>query len=261
MLTNEIINQIYMHETHPKYSRPVRILFYVIGFALFNFSIYLVIHAQDFMPAAAQMLVVIAIFGEARSKRGFSTQYIQDLVDKLTTINLMISDIKDNRVRVEITKEFNYYIDLIIDRPNAVSQFELNKLLNDIKLQIAEEEEAERQGYHFTTEEEFEEQRRAEEEAFQRRKAEYRRQQQEEKEEKRRKQQEERQKTAQRKINYFDKCFTMDDLNKRRKELLRQYHPDNHKNILEKEQCEQIAKEINEAYTEAKDKILNDFTY
>lgn len=257
MLTDEIINQIYSNEMHPKYGEFGKTVLYALAIALANFTIHTLAN-QEFIQAAIQAIVVIGIIREARSKIGYNPIYIQELVSKLTEINLLIANIKDNRARVKIIKEFNYYIDLIVDRPNSVSKLELNKLLNDIKLQIAKENEEERQGYNFYTdeqfEEEFEEQRHREEEAFQKRKEENKRQQ-----EKKKEQEEKRNDEKNRKKSYFDKCYSLNELNKRKKDLLKMYHPDNHSNELEKKQCEQISKEINEAFIEAKNTLLNDF--
>ena len=257
MLTDEIINQIYSNEMHPKYGEFGKTVLYTLAIALANFTIHTLAN-QEFIQAAIQAIVVIWFICEARSKIGYNPIYIQELVSKLTEINLLIANIKDNRARVKIIKEFNYYIDLIVDRPNSVSKLELNKLLNDIKLQIAKENEEdrqeERQWYNFYTEEEFEEQRHREEEAFQKRKDENKRQQ-----EKKKEQEEKRNDEKNRKKSYFDKCYSINELNKRKKELLKMYHPDNHSNELEKKQCEQISKEINEAFVEAKNALLNDF--
>ena len=125
-------------------------------------------------------------------------------------------------------------------------------------MQIAKENEEERQGYNFYTdeqfEEEFEEQRHREEEDFQKRKEENKRQQDEKE-----RQKEKRNDEKNRKKSYFDKCYSLNELNKRKKDLLKMYHPDNHNNGLEKEQCEQISKEITEAFVEAKNTLLNDF--
>ena len=265
MLTDEIINQIYSNEMHPKYGEFGKTILYALAIALANFTIHTLAN-QEFIQAAIQAIVVIWFICEARSKIGYNPIYIQELVSKLTEINLLIANIKDNRARVKIIKEFNYYIDLIVDRPNSVSKFELNKLLNDIKLQIAEENEEERQedrqedrqeerqGYNFYTEEEFEEPRHREEEAFQKRKEENKRQQDEKD-----RQKEKRNDEKNRKKSYFDKCYSLNELNKRKKDLLKMYHPDNHSNELEKKQCEQISKEINEAFVEAKNTLLNDF--
>lgn len=257
MLTDEIINQIYSNEMHPKYGEFGKTVLYTLAIALANFTIHTLAN-QEFIQAAIQAIVVIWFICEARSKIGYNPIYIQELVSKLTEINLLIANIKDNRARVKIIKEFNYYIDLIVDRPNSVSKLELNKLLNDIKLQIAEEDEEERQGYNFYTdeqfEEEFEEERHHEEEAFQKRKEENKRQQDEKE-----RQREKRNDEKNRKKSYFDKCYSLNELNKRKKDLLKMYHPDNHSNELEKKQCEQISKEINEAFVEAKNTLLNDF--
>lgn len=261
MLTDEIINQIYSNEMHPKYGEFGKTVLYTLAIALANFTIHTLAN-QEFIQAAIQAIVVIWFICEARSKIGYNPIYIQELVSKLTEINLLIANIKDNRARVKIIKEFNYYIDLIVDRPNSVSKLELNKLLNDIKLQIAKENEEERQedrqedrqGYNFYTEEEFEEQRHREEEAFQKRKEENKRQQDEKE-----RQREKRNDEKNRKKSYFDKCYSLNELNKRKKDLLKMYHPDNHSNGLEKEQCEQISKEITEAFVEAKNALLNDF--
>ena len=257
MLTDEIINQIYSNEMHPKYGEFGKTVLYTLAIALANFTIHTLAN-QEFIQAAIQAIVVIWFICEAMSKIGYNPIYIQELVSKLTEINLLIANIKDNRARVKIIKEFNYYIDLIVDRPNSVSKLELNKLLNDIKLQIAKENEEERQedrqGYNFYTEEEFEEQRHREEEAFQKRKEENKRQQDEKE-----RQKEKRNDEKNRKKSYFDKCYSLNELNKRKKDLLKMYHPDNHSNELEKKQCEQISKEINEAFVEAKNTLLNDF--
>ena len=257
MLTDEIIDQIYSNELHPKYGKFGKTVLYALAIALANFTIHTLAN-QEFIQAAIQAIVVIGFICEARSRRGYNPIYIQELVNKLTEINLLIANIKDNRARVEIIKEFNYYIDLIVDRPNSVSKFELNKLLNDIKLQIAEENEEERQGYNFYTDEEFEEefekQRQNEEEAFQKRKEENKRKQNEKD-----RQEEKRKDEDNRKKSYFNKCYSLNELNKRKKDLLKMYHPDNHSNELEKEQCEQISKEINEAFVEAQNALLNDF--
>ena len=257
MLTDKIIDQIYSNEMHPKYGELGKTVLYALAIALANFTIHTLAN-QEFIQAAIQAIVVIWFICEARSKIGYNPIYIQELVSKLTEINLLIANIKDNRARVKIIKEFNYYIDLIVDRPNSVSKFELNKLLNDIKLQIAEENEEDRQedrqGYNFYTEEEFEEQRHREEEAFQKRKEENKRQQDEKE-----RQKEKRNDEKNRKKSYFNKCYSLNELNKRKKDLLKMYHPDNHSNELEKKQCEQISKEINEAFVEAKNALLNDF--
>ena len=257
MLTDEIINQIYSNEMHPKYGEFGKTVLYTLAIALANFTIHTLAN-QEFIQAAIQAIVVIWFICEARSKIGYNPIYIQELVSKLTEINLLIANIKDNRARVKIIKEFNYYIDLIVDRPNSVSKLELNKLLNDIKLELAEEDEEERQGYNFYTdeqfEEEFEEERHHEEEAFQKRKEENKRQQDEKE-----RQREKRNDEKNRKKSYFDKCYSLNELNKRKKDLLKMYHPDNHSNELEKKQCEQISKEINEAFVEAKNTLLNDF--
>jgi hypothetical protein len=256
MLTDEIIDQIYSNELHPKYGKFGKTVLYALAIALANFTIHTLAN-QEFIQAAIQAIVVIGFICEARSRIGYNPIYIQELVNKLTEINLLIANIKDNRARVEIIKEFNYYIDLIVDRPNSVSKFELNKLLNDIKLQIAEEDEEERQGYNFYTDEEFEEdfeKQRQHEEAFKKRKEENKRKQNEKD-----RQEEKRKDEDNRKKSYFDKCYSLNELNKRKKDLLKMYHPDNHNNELEKEQCEQISKEINEAFVEAKNALLNDF--
>lgn len=257
MLTDEIINQIYSNEMHPKYGEFGKTILYALAIALANFTIHTLAN-QEFIQAAIQAIVVIWFLCEARSKIGYKPIYIQELVSKLTEINLLIANIKDNKARVKIIKEFNYYIDLIVDRPNSVSKFDLNNLLNDIKLQIAEEDKEERQegrqGYNFYTEEEFEEERHREEEAFQKRKEENKRQQDEKE-----RQKEKRNDEKNRKKSYFDKCYSLNELNKRKKDLLKMYHPDNHSNELEKKQCEQISKEINEAFVEAKNTLLNDF--
>ena len=254
MLTDEIIEQIYSHESHYKYGRFGKLILYAISASILYFSVYLMVEEKQIIQAAVQTVVALGIIAEANIKRGYNAQYLEDLVKTLTEINLMLADIKDNKARVAFTKEFNYYVDLISDRPNAVSKRDLNKLIREIREQIEIDLEAERQGYHFTTEEEYEEQRRREEEAFQRRKAEERQKQKQDKENKKKEKEN-------RKIKYFDGCYTLDELNKRKKELLKQYHPDNHRNGLEKAQCEQISKEINEAFTLAKENLTNDFTY
>lgn len=258
MLTDDIISVIYSHEIHPKHSRIAKFILYIIAAFMINLAIFMIIKSENISYAAVQALIAIAIIIEANSKIGFSQAYIEDVVNKLTEINLNIVSIKDIKFRVETVKEFNYYIDLILDRPNSVSINTLNKFLKAIQEEIIQENEAERQGYHFTTEEEFEEKRRQEEEAFQKRKAEYKRKEREEREKDRKQQNTNKEN---KKIDFFKDCFTMEDLNKRKRELLKQYHPDNHSNGLEKEQCEQIAKEINEAFVVAKNNLINDFNF
>ena len=104
------------------------------------------------------------------------------------------------------------------------------------------------------TEEQIDEERRKEQEEYTRRIHEEKRKQ---------KEKEQKEKAEEQKINnktkYFNGCFTVDELNKRKKELLKQYHPDNHNNDLEKKQCEEISKQINEEFVLAKNAILNDF--
>lgn len=254
MLTDEIINQIYEHELHPKYSKFGKLVFYILSFILLNFTIYILISDKDIKAAATQLIIVICIICESQSKRGFRPEFIDDLVSQLIEINRNIAKIKDNRFRVEITQLFNYYIDILIDRPNAVSKFELSKLNNKILYEISEEEYNESAGFEYKTEEQIDEERRREQEEYTRRLHEEKRKQKEKEAEEKRKKQESNSKTK-----YFNGCFTMDELNKRKKELLKQYHPDNHNNDLEKRQCEEISKQINEEFIIAKNAILNDF--
>lgn len=246
MLTDAIINEIYSFEKHNKYGRAARIFLRISALAIILFSLIMLIKSPDLFATSLEFIAAIGIIVESTTKKGYEPIVIEDIVNKLITINLSLARISDNKIRVEIQKDFNVLIDKILVKPTSVSQAELNRILGRITEQINLEELEEAYKKKFSSQEKSEKSKYKEESTKQ------------EEEKKKEKSKSTEQKTQ---CKYFNNCYSMEELNKRKKQLLRQYHPDNHGDELEKKQCENISKEINEEYSILKKEFLNDFSF
>ena len=61
MLTDEIINQIYEHELHPKYSKFGKMILYILSFILLNFTLYILVSDKDVKAAAVQCIIILCM--------------------------------------------------------------------------------------------------------------------------------------------------------------------------------------------------------